>query len=99
VVSYLPMLAKALRTRDLTSYSVSNLVLANLGNGVHSLYVFSLPTGPIWFLHTFYLLSSAVMLVCYRRYSRRKPDILGDVRPETASGPFGPGVPVRAAGG
>ncbi len=70
VVSYLPMLIKAFRTRDLRSYSVSNLVIANVGNAVHSVYVFSLPLGPIWFLHGFYLLATALMLVWYRRYTR-----------------------------
>ena len=45
VVSYLPMLVKAFRTRDLESYSLGNLVLANVGNAVHSIYVFSLPPG------------------------------------------------------
>ena len=43
VVSYLPMLVKAFRTRDLESYSLGNLLIANVGNGVHSIYVFSLP--------------------------------------------------------
>ena len=46
VVSYLPMLVKAFRTRDLESYSLGNLLIANVGNGVHSIYVFSLPHGP-----------------------------------------------------
>jgi uncharacterized protein with PQ loop repeat len=72
VISYLPMLVKAFRTRDLASYSLGNLVIANVGNGVHSIYVLSLPVGPIWFLHGFYLLSTAVMLVWYRRYVRRR---------------------------
>ena len=34
VTSYLPMLVKAFRTRDLSSYSRGNLVLANVGNAV-----------------------------------------------------------------
>ncbi len=72
VVSYLPMLTKAFVTRDLRSYSMGYLLIANVGNGVHSIYVFSLPFGPIWFLHTFYLLSTAVMLVWYRRYATRE---------------------------
>jgi hypothetical protein len=63
VTSYLPMLVKAWGTRDLASYSRGNLVLANVGNGVYSLYVLSLPFGPIWFLHGFYVASTAVMLV------------------------------------
>ena len=46
VISYLPMLVKAVRTRDLRSYSASNVVVANVGNVVHSAYVFSLPAGP-----------------------------------------------------
>ena len=62
VVSYMPMLVKAFRTRDLESYSLGNLVIANVGNGVHSIYVFSLPPGPIWVLHSFYVVSTAVML-------------------------------------
>ncbi len=68
VISYLPMLVKAGRTRDLSSYSVGNLLIANIGNLVHSVYVFSLPFGPIWFLHIFYLLSTAVMLGWWWRY-------------------------------
>ncbi|HET6759090.1 MAG TPA: hypothetical protein VFH20_07405, partial [Propionibacteriaceae bacterium] len=43
--SVLPMLAKAHRTRDLASYSLGNLLPANVGNAVHSIYVFSLPAG------------------------------------------------------
>ncbi len=65
VVSVLPMLVKAWRTKDLASYSPANLVLANFGNVIHSVYVFSLPAGPIWILHSFYLVSSALMLIWY----------------------------------
>jgi hypothetical protein len=71
--STLPMLLKAYRSRDLTSYSLGNITLANLGNAVHSIYVFSLPPGPIWFLHAFYLISTAFMLGWYLRYGVRKP--------------------------
>ena len=60
--STLPMLIKAARTRDLTSYSRGNLVLANVGNLVHTLYVAQLPAGPIWALHSFYVVTSALML-------------------------------------
>ncbi|MGC5172123.1 hypothetical protein ACLQ2Q_15885 [Microbacterium sp. DT81.1] len=62
-VSNLPMLRKALRTRDVSSYSLLSLVMINAANLVYSLYVFSLPLGPIWALHTFYLVSCAIMLV------------------------------------
>ena len=67
VGSVLPMLHKARRTRELSSYSFGNIALANLGNAVHSVYVFNLPPGPIWFLHTFYVVSSALMLYWYLR--------------------------------
>ena len=71
VASTLPMLVKAARTKDLGSYSVGNLVLANLGNLVYSVYVFSLPAGPIWALHSFYMVSSFAMLVMWLNYRRR----------------------------
>jgi uncharacterized protein with PQ loop repeat len=68
-VSTIPMLGKAARTKDLASYSRSNLVMANLGNLIYSVYVFQLPPGPIWVLHTFYLGSSALMLTWSLRYA------------------------------
>ena len=71
--STLPMLVKAWRTRDLSSYSLGNILLANIGNLVHSLYVFSLPPGPIWALHTFYVVSTALMLVWFLKYGVRRP--------------------------
>lgn len=67
-VSMLPMLRKAARTRDLASYSLGYLAMTNLANVVHSLYVFSLPAGPIWLLHGFYLVASALMLIWFLRY-------------------------------
>jgi hypothetical protein len=70
--STLPMLVKAYRSRDLASYSLGNIALANLGNVVHSIYVYSLPPGPIWLLHTFYLVSTALMLGWYLRYGLGK---------------------------
>lgn len=70
IVSYLPMLVKAARTRDLASYSPGNLVLANVGNVIHSVYVYSLPPGPIWALHAFYVVSSALMLFWWLRHGR-----------------------------
>ncbi|MFE5410650.1 hypothetical protein [Microbacterium sp. NPDC056569] len=62
-VSNLPMLGKALRTRDVSSYSLPSIVMINAANVVYSLYVFTLPLGPVWALHTFYLISCAIMLV------------------------------------
>lgn len=69
-VSNLPMLRKALRTRDVSSYSLSSLIMINAANVVYSLYVFTLPFGPIWGLHTFYVVSCAVMLVLCLRQGR-----------------------------
>ena len=68
--SVLPMLGKAARTKDLASYSRGHLVLANVGNLIYSLYVFHLPAGPIWLLHTFYAATSALMLFWSLRYGR-----------------------------
>ena len=74
------MLVKAVRTKDLSSYSPAQLVLTNFGNVLYSAYVFSLPLGPIWALHCFYLVSTALMLAWYVRYSQ------GARRPSGAAG-------------
>lgn len=66
--STLPMLLKAYRTKDLKSYSLGNLTISNIGNLVHWVYVSGLPFGPIWFLHSFFTVVCAVMLVWYLRY-------------------------------
>ena len=66
--SALPMLMKAYRTKDLKSYSLPNIALSNVGNVIHSVYVYSLPPGPIWVLHSFYLVTTALMLLWYLRY-------------------------------
>jgi hypothetical protein len=52
------------------------LVLNNSGNVIHAIYVFSLPPGPIWALHAFYLVTTALMLGWYLRYADRpaRPD-------------------------
>jgi hypothetical protein len=65
-----PMLVRALRTRDVGSYSPSSLVIGNAANAVHTVYVISLPPGPIWALHGFYLVSMAAMLTLWLRYAR-----------------------------
>lgn len=70
VASYMPMLVKAVHTKDLSSYSPAQLVLTNFGNVLYSAYVFSLPLGPIWALHCFYLVATALMLAWYVRYAR-----------------------------
>jgi uncharacterized protein with PQ loop repeat len=73
----LPMLVKAARTRDLASYSLGNLVLSNVANAVHSVYVFNLPAGPIWALHLAYVLASALMLAWWLRYRQAGPEGTG----------------------
>ena len=82
-VSNLPMLRKALRTRDVSSYSLSSIAMINAANAVYSLYVFSLPFGPIWGLHTFYLVSCAIMLVLCLRVHRLRA---GRMSPVASSG-------------
>ena len=70
-LSTLPMLLKAFQTKDLRSYSLGNILLSNVGNVVHSIYVFHLPAGPVWVLHSFYLVSTGLMLLWYLRYAPR----------------------------
>jgi len=71
--SNVPMLIKAFKTKSMNSYSLSNLVLTNVGNLIYWLYVSSLPMGPIWFMHTFYTVAEILMLVWYVRYEFSKP--------------------------
>ncbi len=71
ISSNFPMLYKALRTKDMHSYSLGQLTLGNVGNTVYWLYVASLPVGPVWFLQGFFSLSSASMLFCYLRYEKK----------------------------
>lgn len=90
--SMLPMLIRAARTRDVSSYSRSHLVLTTLGNLVHTVYVFHLPPGPIWALHVFYLVSTLQML----RWHLRHPAAVLRSEPDRSIGPAG--VTVRAHG-
>jgi uncharacterized protein with PQ loop repeat len=69
--SSLPMLFKAVRTRNLASYSLANISLANAGNLLYWLYVLALPAGPIWFLHGFNTLVTLLMLALYVRHETR----------------------------
>ena len=65
VASTLPMVVRAARTHDLSSYSRGHLVMTNAGNAVYTLYVLSLPVGPIWILHLVHTTVSAFMLLCH----------------------------------
>ncbi|MFC7533026.1 hypothetical protein [Actinoplanes sp. GCM10030250] len=83
-VSTLPMLVKARRTRDVSSYSLGNIALGNVGNAFYTVYVLHLPFGPIWALHAFHTVSTFLMLYWYVRYARaRRPPS----RPDTADEP------------
>lgn len=98
-ISNLPMLSKALRTRDVSSYSLPSVGMINAANVVYSLYVFSLPLGPIWALHSFYVVSCAVMLVlclAQRRAVAREAELR--VAPTDEVSGDGDGV-TRAPGG
>jgi uncharacterized protein with PQ loop repeat len=67
-LSALPMLLKAAQTKNLASYSLGNIVLSNVGIVIYAVYVFDLPMGPVWALHSFYLVTTGLMLVWYVRY-------------------------------
>lgn len=68
MISQLPMLIKAGRTKDLASYSLANLALANLGNVLYAFYVVHVPLGPVWAIHGFNLTTSGLMLFWYLRH-------------------------------
>ncbi|MFC9789871.1 hypothetical protein [Rhodococcus sp. NPDC127528] len=68
VASTMPMILKAIRTRDLSSYSGGNLILSNAGNLLYAAYVFSLPVGPAWALYCFNLSVGVTMLALWLRY-------------------------------
>jgi uncharacterized protein with PQ loop repeat len=70
--SHIPMLLRAFKTKDLRSYSLTNFFVTNLGNLFYWIYVSTLPFGPIWIMHSFYTLSSLLMLWWYVRYRNRQ---------------------------
>lgn len=95
-VGNLPMLRKALRTRDVSSYSLLSLAMINAANVVHSLYVFSLPIGPIWALHAFYLVSCGIMVVLSLR--DRMPQAHRAAKRPVADSPGHPEAALAAEG-
>jgi hypothetical protein len=78
------MLIKALRTRDLASYSLGHLTLANVGNAVHSVYALRLPPGPLRALHTFHLVSTVSMFVWYLRFVLARRRAADEPQPRVA---------------
>ncbi len=85
MISQLPMLVKARRTKDLTSYSFANIGLANFGNLLYAVYVVQVPVGPVWAIHAFNLTTSGLMLFWYLRYGRRGPATAGGSTTPAAS--------------
>lgn len=76
VFSNFLMVYKAYTTSDLESYSLGNLIFSNLGNLVYWVYITSLPFGPIWFMHAYYTVITALMLFWYFRFRHLKKDII-----------------------
>lgn len=68
VGSALPMLIRARRTRDLSSYSPANLIIANVGNLAQTIYVVTLPPGHVWLMHGFNVVVSGLMLLWWLRH-------------------------------
>jgi hypothetical protein len=73
-ISVLPMVWRAARTRDLSSYSLGHLGTTTAGNLVHTVYVVSLPAGPVWLMHALYLVTTGQMLVWKLRHDGRGSD-------------------------
>jgi len=69
VISNLPMLFKVFKTKNLKSYSLLHIGMANVGNLIYWLYIINLPFGSIWFLHGFNTGVTLIMLVWYLRYN------------------------------
>jgi hypothetical protein len=75
-----PMLYKAWSTRDMGSYSLAQIVMNNVGNLVHWLYIVALPFGPVWLLHSFYTVTTVFMLIWWLLY-HEAPEIRYDDLP------------------
>lgn len=73
VLGALPMLSRAFRSRDLASYSLGHMLMMNVGNAICAVSVFSLPPGPIWALHTFWLIATWLILAWYICYPAGDP--------------------------
>ena len=61
MLSQVPMLLKAARTRSLSSYTFTQIMMNTGANLIHWCYISSLPFGPIYFLHGFSTMSTALM--------------------------------------
>jgi uncharacterized protein with PQ loop repeat len=70
--SNIPMLVKVLRTKDIHSYSATNIVLANVGNLIYWVYLLTLPFGPVWLLHGYNTITTGLMLALYLRFGHKR---------------------------
>ena len=70
VVAQGPMLIKALRTKDLKSYSPAFLVIAAVGNILYWPYILTLPFGAAFFIHIFMSLSTWLMLFFWWKWRK-----------------------------
>lgn len=68
IVSAIPALTKLYRTRSVDSYSRASLWMLNVGNVLQWLYVLSLPVGPLYALHAWSTLSTALLLIWCHQY-------------------------------
>ena len=62
MLSRVPMLLKAIHTRDLRSYSPAHLVMSTCANLLFWIYVVGLPIGPVWILQIFFTITDVTML-------------------------------------
>ena len=69
--SNIPMLLKVLRTKEVGSYSATNIVLANVGNLIYWVYLATLPFGPVWLLHGYNTITTVLMLALYLRFRNK----------------------------
>lgn len=65
------MVIRAWRTKDMQSFSATMLVLNNLGNFIHWIYVLSLPVGPIYVLQAFNTAATLFMLIWWVLYHKK----------------------------
>lgn len=71
------MLGKAVRTRDLRSYSLAHLTMSTFGNLLFWIYVVGLPIGPVWILQVFFTVTDVTMLtlcVSQKRHLSRRTE-------------------------
>lgn len=74
ITGTLNMVVKAWLTKDMASYSISALVLNNIGNLIYWLYIVSLPLGPIYLLHGFYTVTT-IFLLAWALLYRHRPEL------------------------